>query len=60
MARFTREAKMTRAILLAVAACALAGQQPVPGPPWKTSWPEARKEALAAGRPVFIYFTKTS
>ena len=48
------------AVLLFLAASLYAGEKPVPGPPWKTTWPEARKEALATGKPIFIYFTKTS
>ena len=33
--------------------------EPPPGPPWKTDYWEARREALRTGTPVFIYFTKT-
>ena len=35
------------------------GEDPPPGPPWKLSYREARLDALAHGRPVFVYFTKT-
>lgn len=45
------------AILFAVPL--FAGETPVAGPPWKLDYPEARKEALAAGKPLFLYFTKT-
>lgn len=61
MVRFEGEGTMRIALAVLVASVAVsAGEKPVPGPPWKTSWPEARKEALAAGKPIFIYFTKTS
>lgn len=35
------------------------GDDPPPGPPWQLSYREARLDALAHGRPVFVYFTKT-
>ncbi len=35
------------------------GDTPPPGPPWKLSCREARLDALAHGRPVFVYFSKT-
>lgn len=35
------------------------GDVPPPGPPWVLSYREARRDALRAGRPVFVYFTKT-
>lgn len=35
------------------------GETPPPGPPWLLSYREARLDALAHGRPVFVYFTKT-
>ena len=37
----------------------VAGETPPPGPPWKLTYREARRDALRAGRPVFVYFTKT-
>ncbi len=45
--------------LLVLAAPLFAGEKPVAGPPWKMDYPEARQEALAAGKPLFLYFTKT-
>ncbi len=38
--------RIALAVLVASVAVS-AGEKPVAGPPWKTSWPEARKEALA-------------
>jgi hypothetical protein len=35
-----------------------AGDTPPPGPPWITTHRQARLDALAHGRPVFVYFTK--
>lgn len=35
------------------------GDTPPPGPPWRLTYAEARTAALAAGQPVFVYFTKT-
>jgi len=35
-----------------------AGEALPPGPPWKTDWLSARREAVATGRPIFAYFTK--
>jgi hypothetical protein len=35
------------------------GDDPPPGPPWQLSYRQARLDALAHGRPVFVYFTKT-
>lgn len=35
------------------------GDEPPPGPPWKLDYRSARREAIRAGRPVFVYFTKT-
>ncbi len=55
-----------RAIYLAIAflvgpALPVWGGSEVPpeGPPWKRDFFDARKSALAAGRPIFLYFTKT-
>ena len=45
------------ALLLAVPL--FAGETPVAGSPWQMSYPEARQEALSAGKPLFLYFTKT-
>ena len=35
------------------------GDDPPPGAPWLRSYREAKFDALANGRPVFVYFTKT-
>ena len=35
------------------------GDDPPPGAPWLRSYREAKLDALANGRPVFVYFTKT-
>ena len=32
---------------------------PPAGPPWLLSFTEARAKALAAGKPIFVYSTKT-
>ena len=47
--------------LLLFAAAGFAGESenPPEGPPWKRDLLEAQKEALAKGRPIFFYFTKT-
>jgi len=38
----------------------LAGSESPPeGPPWVRDLAVARKKALAGGKPIFIYFTKT-
>ncbi len=37
---------------------AWAGETLPPGPPWKTDWLDAKKEAISTGRPIFAYFTK--
>lgn len=42
----------------AVVPAARAGEELPAGPPWKTTWLEAKQEALATGRPIFAYFTK--
>lgn len=42
-----------------LAAIAPPGDTPPPGPPWLLSYREARLDALAHGRPVFVYFSKT-
>lgn len=44
---------------LATPATAVPGEDPPPGPPWQLTYREARLDALAHGRPVFVYFTKT-
>ena len=35
------------------------GETPPPGPPWLLTYREARRDALLAGRPILVYFTKT-
>ncbi len=37
---------------------ATAGEALPPGPPWKTDWLAAKREAITTGRPIFAYFTK--
>lgn len=34
-------------------------ETPPPGPPWQRDFDAAQREALSAGMPVFVYFTKT-
>jgi hypothetical protein len=34
-------------------------ETPPEGPPWKTDFEEAQREALRTGKPIFAYFTKT-
>lgn len=41
------------------AGTARAGDEPPEGPPWVRSYEAAQADALAAGRPIFVYFTKT-
>jgi hypothetical protein len=35
------------------------GDDPPPGPPWKLTYRDACLDAIAHGRPVFVYFSKT-
>lgn len=46
-------------LLLAGALWAGESETPPEGPPWKRDLLAARAEALAAGKPLFLYFTKT-
>ena len=51
-----------RVLLLAIALGGVAladSATPPEGPPWKRDLAAARKEALEAGKPIFLYFTKT-
>ena len=51
---------MRAGIMLLLTSVALAGSDTPPeGPPWKRDLLEAHKEALEAGKPIFLYFTKT-
>ena len=45
--------------LLLLPAAFVPGDDPPPGAPWLRSYREAKLDALANGRPVFVYFTKT-
>ena len=47
------------ATLLSFAAVPVRGDDPPPGAPWLRSYREAKRDALAHGRPVFVHFTKT-
>ncbi len=48
------------AVLLLPVGVARAGSDvPPEGPPWKTDFVAAHKEAAASGKPIFLYFTKT-
>ena len=43
-----------------LAGSALAGSETPPaGPPWQRDFGAARQQALAEGKPLFLYFTKT-
>lgn len=53
------QAPLLLPLLSLIAIPAIPGDDPPPGPPWKLSYREARLDALAHGRPVFVYFTKT-
>lgn len=45
---------------LLLAGGALAGSETPPaGPPWQSDFAAARRQALAEGKPLFLYFTKT-
>lgn len=46
------------ALLFPLAAFA-GSETPPSGPPWKTDFTVAHREALRTGKPIFIYFTKT-
>ena len=52
---------LTPALLATMLAfpAAIPGDDPPPGAPWIRSYREAKLDALANGRPVFVYFTKT-
>ena len=53
---------MRPALLTAfLAGLAAAGESETPpkGPPWQRDLHAARKQALAEGKPLFLYFTKT-
>ena len=45
--------------LLALLSAPSPGDTPPPGAPWLLTYREARLDAIAHGRPVFVYFTKT-
>lgn len=45
--------------LIVLPAAPMRGDDPPPGAPWLRSYREAKLDALAHGRPVFVYFTKT-
>jgi hypothetical protein len=47
------------AALLAGAAAAGESETPPEGPPWMRDLHDARAKALAEGKPLFLYFTKT-
>ncbi|MBK8976676.1 MAG: hypothetical protein IPM29_12225 [Planctomycetes bacterium] len=34
-------------------------REPPPGAPWTRSFLDAHRQALASGRPIFVYSTKT-
>lgn len=43
-----------------LASLAMAGSETPPaGPPWTTDFGKALEQAAGAGKPVFVYFTKT-
>jgi hypothetical protein len=49
-------------VLVAAVVCGrpvVAGETMPPGPPWRTDFPAARREALRRGVPLFVYYTKT-
>jgi hypothetical protein len=48
------------ALALLDASIARAGSDvPPKGPPWQQDFVAAHKEAVASGKPIFLYFTKT-
>ena len=58
MIRRTIYSSLILPVLLATAAFG-ASETPPPGPPWKRDFYDAQREALRAGKPIFIYTTKT-
>ena len=47
-------------VAMTLGAVAFAGSETPPeGPPWKTDLLDAHREAVTAGKPLFLYFTKT-
>jgi len=54
-----RTVAATMLLLALVAADAAHAGDPPPGPPWRMTYRDARRAALRASRPVFVYFTKT-
>jgi len=57
--------KATLAVVVLATVCGPAGAQdtksknPPPGAPWTQDFFEAREAALASGKPIFLYSTKT-
>ena len=46
--------------LLVIAETGLARLKPSEGPPWFTTYDQARRKAVREGKPVFVYLTKYS
>jgi len=44
---------------LLVGTASAGSETPPAGPPWQRDLHEARRQALADGKPLFLYFTKT-
>jgi hypothetical protein len=44
--------------LLFISETGLARMKPSEGPPWLTSYDQARRKAIREGKPIFVYFTK--
>ncbi len=44
---------------LLVGTASAGSETPPAGPPWQRDLQEARQQALAEGKPLFLYFTKT-
>ena len=60
MHRLISIAVVSMTVLFAPARSGWARMTPSEGPPWFTTYAEARREALREGKPVFVYFTKYS
>lgn len=52
-------ARHLASLALLAGLAAAASDTPPSGPPWQRDLHEARRQAMAEGKPLFVYFTKT-